>query len=106
MAIRSWSTKVADRNRAYRSWPPHANIATIKKLAMAGMGLAVLPEIAMELEFKQKLLKPIEIEEAHMDRPVTVYWKEKRVLSRPAQKFLDFIRAWGTQPDRAAKAVS
>jgi DNA-binding transcriptional LysR family regulator len=69
-----------------------ANIATIKKLAVAGMGLAFLPEIAVESELKSKILKPIELDEAHMDRPVTVYWKEKRVLSRPAQKFLEFIR--------------
>jgi DNA-binding transcriptional LysR family regulator len=72
-----------------------SNIATIKKLAIAGMGLAFLPEIAVELEIKQKILRAVDIDEAKMDRPVTVYWKERRVLSRPAQKFLDFVREWG-----------
>lgn len=69
-----------------------ANIATIKKLVVAGMGLAFLPAIAVEVEIKSKVLKALDLEEARMDRPVTIYWKEKRVLSRPAQAFLDFVQ--------------
>lgn len=69
-----------------------ANTATIKQLALAGMGLAFLPQIAVNLEVRQKLLKPLEIPEAQMERPITVYWKERRVLSRPAQKMLELLQ--------------
>lgn len=69
-----------------------SNIATIKQLAIAGMGLAFLPEFSLNLEFSQKMLKPLRIPEAELERPVTVYWKERRVLSRPAKAFLDFLR--------------
>ncbi len=68
-----------------------ANIASIKQLAIAGMGLAFLPEIALG---DQKTLKPIAIPETRLDRPVTVYWKERRVLPRTAQKALQFLEEW------------
>jgi LysR family transcriptional regulator, transcriptional activator of the cysJI operon len=69
-----------------------ANTAAIKQLVLEGMGAAFLPEIAVRLEIKQKLLKVIEVSEAQMDRPITVYWKERRVLSRPAQKMLELLQ--------------
>jgi DNA-binding transcriptional LysR family regulator len=59
------------------------------------MGAAFLPEISVGLEIKQKLLKVIEVVEAQMDRPITVYWKERRVLSRPAQKMLELLEETG-----------
>ena len=68
------------------------NIATIKQLVVSGMGLALLPEFAVELEVKEKLLKVLPLADAQIERPVTVYWKERRVLSRPAQKFLDRLK--------------
>jgi DNA-binding transcriptional LysR family regulator len=72
-----------------------ANTATIKQLALAGMGLAFLPQIAVNLEVRQKMLKILEIPEAQMERPITVYWKERRVLSRPAQKMLELLQEEG-----------
>ncbi len=80
-----------------------SNIATIKQLAVAGMGLAFLPRIGLELEVKDKVLKALEIPEAQFDRPVTVYWKERRVLSRPAQEFISFLKAWPEQDDGSAR---
>jgi DNA-binding transcriptional LysR family regulator len=71
------------------------SIATIKQLAIAGMGLALLPAFAVKLEIKLKMLKVIPVPEAAMDRPITMYWKERRVLTRPAQKFVEFVRGWG-----------
>ncbi len=85
------------------------NIATIKHLAVTGMGLAFLPRIAVEHEIKDRVLKEIDIPETQMERPVTVYWKERRVLSRPAQEFIDFLKAWSEagesagKPEKAAK---
>ena len=68
-----------------------SNIDSLKQLAVAGMGLAFLPEIAIEVELKQKMLKPIGMDELRIERPVTVYWKERRVLPRPAQMILKFL---------------
>jgi DNA-binding transcriptional LysR family regulator len=69
-----------------------ANIATIKQMVIAGMGLALLPEFAINLELREKALRVLPLPDAEIERPVTVYWKERRVLSRPAQKFLDQLK--------------
>src|SRR6185503_2221208 len=73
-----------------------ANTAAIKQLVLEGMGAAFLPEISVGLELKQKLLKVIDVPEAQMDRPITVYWKERRVMSRPAQKMLELLQELGS----------
>ncbi len=85
------------------------NIATIKHLAVTGMGLAFLPKIAVDHEIKDKILKAVDIPETRMERPVTVYWKERRVLSRPAQEFIDFLKHWPVpagegEPGKASKS--
>ena len=82
-----------------------SNIATIKQLAISGMGLAFLPRIAVELELKDKVLKSIPVPETHMERPVTLYWKERRVLSRPAQEFIRFLKGYRTRTASAGKTV-
>jgi DNA-binding transcriptional LysR family regulator len=69
------------------------NIATIKHLAIEGMGLAFLPEIAVELELKEKTLRPVAIEGISLERPITLYWKERRSLTRPAEEFIRFTLA-------------
>ena len=69
-----------------------ANIATLKHLAVEGMGLAFLPEISVPLELKDKALKKIPIEGIELARPITMYWKERRALTRPAEEFLAFVR--------------
>ncbi len=82
-----------------------SNIDSIKQLAVAGMGLAFLPEIAIEVELKLKMLKEITLEELQIERPVTVYWKERRVLPRPAQVILKFLegRAKFAVPSETAR---
>jgi len=70
-----------------------ANIASIKHLAIEGMGLAFLPEIAVQLELKEKAMKPIKVRGLQLERPITLYWKERRALTRPAEEFIRFIRA-------------
>jgi DNA-binding transcriptional LysR family regulator len=75
-----------------------SNIDTIKQLAIAGMGLTFLPEIAVEMELKQKMLKIVPLDDVQIERPVTVYWKERRVLPRPAQMILKFFQDWGKKP--------
>lgn len=69
------------------------NISAMKQLAMAGMGIAFLPQFAVRVELEQKMLKAIDIPEARLERPVTLYWKERRVLTRPAQEFIKFLQA-------------
>ena len=70
------------------------SIGTIKHLAIAGMGLALLPEIGIQLELKSRRLKRVNIPDTQIDRPITLYWKDKRVLPRPAQKFVEFLGEW------------
>lgn len=70
------------------------NIATIKHLAIAGMGLALLPRIAVQLELRSRSLKEVNIPDTQIDRPITLYWKDKRVLTSPAQKFVEFLEEW------------
>ena len=69
-----------------------ANIATMKHLVLEGMGFAYLPEIAVQNEIKAKSLKVIDIEGGRLERPITLYWKERRALTRPAEEFLRFVR--------------
>jgi len=69
-----------------------ANIASMKRLATAGMGLAFLPEIAVRLELKDKQLKKIELPGTGLERPTTLYWKERRALARPAQELIAFAK--------------
>ena len=83
-----------------------SNIATIKQLAISGMGLALLPRIAVEHELKDKVLRPVEVPEAQMERPVTLYWKERRVLSRPAQEFINFLKGWKKAPPAVKRTAS
>jgi DNA-binding transcriptional LysR family regulator len=80
-----------------------SNIATIKHMAVAGMGLTFLPRLAVELEIKERILRAVNIPEAQIERPVTLYWKSRRVLSRPAEEFRTFLKAWVARP--AAEAV-
>jgi DNA-binding transcriptional LysR family regulator len=82
-----------------------SNTATIKQLALEGMGLAFLPAIAVDLEIKQKLLKVLEIKGAELDRPITVYWKERRILSRPAQKMLEILETLGSEGSQTEPAA-
>lgn len=69
-----------------------ANVATLKHLAVEGMGLAFLPEISVPLELKDKALKKLPLEGIELARPITMYWKERRALTRPAEEFLAFVK--------------
>jgi DNA-binding transcriptional LysR family regulator len=71
-----------------------SNIATIKHMVVAGMGLTFLPRLAVELELREKVLREVSIPETRIERPVTLYWKSRRVLSRPAEEFRAFLKAW------------
>lgn len=81
-----------------------ANIATMKRLVIEGMGLAFLPEISVSAELDHKVLKPIQVEGVKLERPVTVYWKERRVLPRPAQKMLQFMEGWQGKDGKGKRA--
>lgn len=86
-----------------------SNTATIKQLALEGMGLAFLPAIAVDLEIQQKLLRVIDLKEAELDRPITVYWKERRILARPAQKMLEMLEqlsGGGTPAEAPVEAMA
>jgi DNA-binding transcriptional LysR family regulator len=70
-----------------------SNVATMKHMAMAGLGLAFLPEGAVGLEIRQGLLKRLSVPALAMAQEITAYVKANRSLSTTARAFVDFMRA-------------
>lgn len=68
------------------------NIGVMKHLVVEGMGLALLPQIAVPLEIKEKMLIKIPLDGVGLERPITMYWKERRALARPAEEFIKFCQ--------------
>lgn len=68
-----------------------ANSATIKHMVIAGMGLAILPDIAVAPEIRQGLIKRIDVPSLLMSRDVVLYHKTNRTLSATRRKFVDFL---------------
>jgi DNA-binding transcriptional LysR family regulator len=68
-----------------------SNVATIKHMAMAGLGLAILPDVAIGIEIRQELLKRLSVPSLTMAQEVTLYTKSNRTLSATARAFVNFI---------------
>jgi len=69
-----------------------ANSATIKHMVMAGMGLAVLPEIAVASELRHGQLVRIPVPTLVMAQEVMLYHRSKRTLSPTRRQFIEFLR--------------
>jgi len=65
----------------------------IKEMVLRGEGLAVLSNQAVDREVKAGKLRALKIADLALEREMYVVWDKRRVLSLPAQLFLDFLQA-------------
>lgn len=75
-----------------------ANAATIKHMAMAGMGLAVVPEFAVAGELRRGQLVRIDVPMMTMSQELTVYLRRNRTLSAARAQFLEFLQEYFRRP--------
>jgi len=64
-----------------------SNVATIKHMVMAGLGLSLLPEIAVGDEIRDGRLVRIDVQGLYMAQKMTLYYKSNRTLTPPAGSF-------------------
>jgi DNA-binding transcriptional LysR family regulator len=68
-----------------------SNSATIKQMVLAGMGIALLPEIAVAAELRRGQLVRLDVPLLMMNQDVTLYVRRNRTLSRSASEFVQFV---------------
>jgi DNA-binding transcriptional LysR family regulator len=68
------------------------NTATIKHMAMAGLGLAILPETAVGAEIRDGRLVRLSLPSLYMVQEVTLYHKENRALTPAKQEFVKLLQ--------------
>ena len=68
------------------------SVATVKHMALAGLGLAILPENAVGEEIRQGRLARLDVPTLVMGQEITIYFKSNRPLTRTRQQFLDSLR--------------
>ena len=69
-----------------------SNVATIKHMAMAGLGLAILHEPAVSDEIRRGLLVRLDVPSLYLVQEVTLYYKTNRTLSPTNREFLKFMQ--------------
>lgn len=69
-----------------------ANSATIKHMVIAGMGLGMLPDIAVGAEIRRGQLVRIHVPTLTISRDVVVYYKTNRTLSVARGEFVNFLQ--------------
>ena len=71
-----------------------ANPSTIKHMVLAGMGLAILPDVSVSGELRRGQLKRIDVPMLMMSRDIVLYYKSNRVLSATRLEFVNFIQEY------------
>ncbi len=75
-----------------------SNVATIKHMVMAGLGLSVLPEMAVGGEIREGSLVRIDVQGFYMSQKITLYYKTNRTLTPTRREFMKFLqRELGTE---------
>lgn len=69
-----------------------SNVATIKHMVMAGLGLAILPETVVGDEIRRGRLVRPHVPSLYMLQEITVYHKENRNLTPARREFLAALR--------------
>lgn len=69
------------------------NIETIKRAVEIGIGVSIVPSATVIQELKSRSLRALEFSNKIFSRPLGILYKDKRVLSRPQQKFIEFLTA-------------
>jgi LysR family carnitine catabolism transcriptional activator len=81
-----------------------SNVATIKHMVMAGLGLSILPELAVGDEIRDGRLTRIDVQGLYMGQKMTLYYKSNRTLTPTRREFLNFIqREIGAERERGAE---
>jgi DNA-binding transcriptional LysR family regulator len=69
-----------------------SNVATIKHMVLAGLGLAMLPETAVGNEIRQGHLKRIDMPSLYLSQEITICHKTNRAFSPAKLEFLKLIK--------------
>ncbi len=69
------------------------SIEAIKTAVIMNIGIALIPQVAIENELQAKTLCIIPITLKDMDYPYSMIYNKNRALSAPAHKFTEFVRA-------------
>jgi DNA-binding transcriptional LysR family regulator len=67
------------------------NIETIKRAVEIGLGVAIVPRLAVENEVQRGSLKLLEFEEGTFTRPLAIIYKRGRELSPAVRKFIEVL---------------
>lgn len=68
-----------------------SNVASIKHMVMAGLGLAILPETVVGDEIRRGLLVRPELPSIYLVQDVTLYYKTSRVQTPTRKKFVEVL---------------
>ncbi len=81
-----------------------SNVATIKHMVMAGLGLSILPEMAVGDEIRDGRLVRIDVQGLYMAQRMTLYYKTNRTLTPTRREFLNFLqRTLGAERELGAE---
>ena len=81
-----------------------SNVATIKHMVMAGLGLSILPELAVGEEIREGRLVRIDVQGLYMAQKLTLYYKTNRTLTPTRREFLNFMqREFGAEREHGAE---
>ena len=69
-----------------------SNVATIKHMVMAGLGLSVLPEMAVGAEIRDGRLVRVDVQGFYMAQKMALYYKTNRTLTPTRKEFLNFMQ--------------
>jgi DNA-binding transcriptional LysR family regulator len=64
-----------------------SNVGTVKHMALAGLGLAILPETAVGAEIRQGRLVRLNVPTLYMAQEITLYYKANRPLTPTRAEF-------------------
>jgi len=79
-----------------------SNVATLKHMVMAGLGLAILPEQVVAPEIRDGQLVRPSIPSLYMTQEITAYYRRNRVLTPAKKEFLRVMKG-ELQPGPRAK---
>lgn len=69
-----------------------SNVATVKHMVLSGLGLSVLPEMAVGEEIRGGRLVRVDVPGFHMAQKMTLYYKTNRTLTPTRREFLSFMQ--------------
>jgi DNA-binding transcriptional LysR family regulator len=69
-----------------------SNVATIKHMVLAGLGLSVLPEMAVGEEIRGGRLARVDVQGFYMAQKMMIYYKTNRTLTPTRKEFLGFMQ--------------